>query len=121
MGLAAELADLPLVDHHCHPVTLQPLDRAGFELLLTEAHERGPEGASEFDSQVGVAVRRWCAPELGLAPHAPPDAYLTRRAELGPEETARRLLGACGVSDLLVDTGLTHPGFCDLGRLAELA
>ena len=66
MGIADELADLPLVDQHCHPVVLDPLNRAGFELLLTEAHERGPEGTSEFDSQVGLAVRRWCAPVLGL-------------------------------------------------------
>src|SRR5215217_2053470 len=110
MGIADELAELPLVDQHSHPVTLAALDRAAFELMLTEAHQRGPEGTTEFDSQVGVAVRRWCAPELGLAPHAPPDAYLAQRAELGPEETARRLLGASGVSDLLVDTGVTQPG-----------
>ena len=72
MGIADELADLPLVDQHCHPVVLDTLDRAGFELLLTEAHERGPAGTSEFDSQVGLAVRRWCAPVLGLEPHAQP-------------------------------------------------
>ena len=121
MGIADELADLPLVDQHCHPVVLDPLDRAGFELLLTEAHERGPEGTSELDSHVGLAVRRWCAPVLGLDAHAAPDAYLTRRAELGPREVARRLLGACRTSDLLVDTGLQHPGLCDLVTLGELS
>ncbi len=120
-GIADELADLPLVDQHCHPVVLDQLDRAGFELLLTEAHELGPEGTSQFDSQVGLAVRRWCAPVLGLEAHAAPDAYLTRRAELGPRETARLLLGACGTSDLLVDTGLRHPGLCDLAELADLS
>ena len=121
MGLADELADLPLVDQHCHPVVLDQLDRAGFELLLTEAHRLGPEGTSQFDSQVGLAVRRWCAPVLGLEEHATPDAYLTRRAELGPRETARLLLGACGTSDLLVDTGLRQPGLCDLAQLADLS
>jgi hypothetical protein len=121
MDVAEELAQLPLVDQHCHPVTLVGLDRAAFELLLTEAHERGPQGTSEFDSQVGLAVRRWCAPVLGLAPHASPDAYLERRADLGPTETARRLLGECGVSDLLVDTGLRHPGLCEADQLGELA
>jgi uncharacterized protein len=121
MSIGDDLARLALVDQHCHSVTLEPLDRAAFELLLTEAHERGAEGTSEFDSQVGLAVRRWCAPELGLEPHASPDAYLSRRADLGPEEAARRLLGACGAADLLVDTGLTMPGFCDLGRMAELS
>ena len=113
MGLADELADLPLVDQHCHPVVLDELDRSEFELLLTEAHESGPARTSQFDSQVGLAVRRWCAPVLGLEAHAAPDAYLTRRAELGPRETARRLLRGCGTSDLLVDTGLRRPG---LGR-----
>ena len=121
MSIADALAELPLVDQHCHPVVLGGLDRAGFELLLTEAHARGPEGTSEFDSQVGLAVRRWCAPELGLARHAAPDAYLARRAGIGPEETARRLLRACDVSDLLVDTGLSHPGLCTADRLGELS
>jgi uncharacterized protein len=121
MGIADELADLRLVDQHCHAVVLDPLDRAGFELLLTEAQQRGPVGTNEFDSQVGLAVRRWCAPELGLDRHAPPEGYLARRDELGPRETARRLLGACGTSDLLVDTGLQHPGLCDLGELADLS
>jgi predicted TIM-barrel fold metal-dependent hydrolase len=121
MGIAEELADLPLVDQHCHPVVLDPLDRAGFELLLTEAHEAGPAGTTVFDSQIGLAVRRWCAPVLGLEPHAAPQDYLARREELGPRESARRLLGACGATDLLVDTGLRHRGLCGPGELAELS
>ncbi|MEQ6899534.1 amidohydrolase family protein [Nocardioides sp. YIM 152588] len=121
MPLADDLAGLPLVDQHCHPVVLDPLDRPAFELLLTEAHERGPEGTSELDSQAGLAVRRWCAPALGLPPHAAAEEYLARRAALGPDEAARRLLGACGAVDLLVDTGLSHPGLCSPGRLGEHA
>lgn len=121
MTLAAELAGLPLVDQHVHPVVLDALDRSGFELLLTEANETGPDGTSEFDSQAGLAVRRWCAPVLGLPPHAPADDYLARRAELGALESARRLLRACGAVDLLVDTGLHHPGLCSPARLGELA
>ena len=121
MTVADELADLPLVDQHCHPVVLDPLDPEGFALLLTEAKRLGPAGTSELDSQVGVAVRRWCAPVLGLEPHAQPDDYLARREQLGARETARRLLGACGTSGLLVDTGLQHPGLCDLAELADLS
>jgi len=120
MGIADEIAAIPLVDQHCHPVVVDPLDRSEFELLLTEAHQRGAEGTSEFDSQVGLAVRRSCAPLLGLGPHADPDVYLARRETLGPNETARRLLRACGASDLLVDTGLHRPGLCDLPELADL-
>ena len=58
---------------------------------------------------------------LGLETHADPDAYLARRAELGPRATARTLLQACGSSDLLVDTGLAWPGLCGLAELADLA
>jgi uncharacterized protein len=119
-GMADELAGLPLVDQHCHPVVLDALDRTGFELLLTEGGVLDPE-RTEFDSQVGLAVRRWCAPALGLEPHSPPEAYLARRADLGPSETARLLLSACGVSDLLVDTGLKRPGLCGLSELAGLS
>lgn len=42
---------------------------------------------------------------LGLEPHATPDAYRARRAELGEAEVNRRFLTAAGVSDWLVDTG----------------
>ena len=121
MSIADELAGLPLVDQHCHPVVLDSLDRGRFELLLTEARDHGPEGTSEFDSQVGLAVRRWCAPVLGLEPHAHPEDYLARRAEVGPRESARALLRAGGVSDLLVDTGLEAPGLCEATELADLA
>lgn len=121
MSLADELAGIPLVDQHCHGVVLDPLDRRQFELMLTEAHEPGPDGTSGFDSQVGLAVRRWCAPLLGLDAHADADSYLARRATVGPRESAQTLLRACGTSDLLVDTGLHWPGLCDLDELADLA
>ncbi len=121
MSIVDELAEIPLVDQHCHAVVLDPLDRRQFELLLTEARDPGPAGTSALDSQVGLAVRRWCAPVLGLETHADPDAYLARRAELGPRATARTLLQACGNSDLMVDTGLAWPGLCGLAEVADLA
>lgn len=121
MSIADELAELPLVDQHCHPVVLDPVDRDRFERILTEAHDPAAERTTGFDSLVGLSVRRWCAPLLGLDPHAEPDAYLARRAALGPHETAQRLLRACAASDLLVDTGLSLPGMCGLAELAELS
>jgi hypothetical protein len=67
-----------------------------------------------FDSQLGFAVRRWCAPLLGLPAHASPEEYLERRGELGPAEVTARLLGAAEVDVFLVDSGfgppLTVPG-----------
>jgi len=99
------LDGVPLVDHHCHGVVRTDLDRAGFELLATESDRPAPDGCTGFDTQVGFAVRRWCAPVLGLPPHATPDDYLAQRARLGAAEVNRRLLGAAGVGTFLVDTG----------------
>ncbi|MFJ3207348.1 amidohydrolase family protein [Streptomyces flaveolus] len=97
------LAALDLVDHHCHGAVVDDLDRAGFEALLTEG-EAWP-GVSAFDSPVGLAVRRHCAPLLDLPRHASPDAYLARRSELGAAEVNRRFLRAAGTDVFCVDTG----------------
>ncbi|CAM5226579.1 Amidohydrolase OS=Streptomyces alboniger OX=132473 GN=CP975_08190 PE=4 SV=1 [Streptomyces alboniger] len=99
------LAAVRLVDHHCHGVTTDDLDRRAFESLLTEG-EPWP-GISPFDSPVGVAVRRHCAPLLDLPRHAPADVYLARRAELGAPEVNRRFLAAAGTGVFCVDTGYT--------------
>ncbi|GAA5061292.1 amidohydrolase family protein [Streptomyces similanensis] len=99
------LAGLPLVDHHCHGVVAADLDRTGFESLLTEAEVWPGSGVSPFDTPVGVAVRRHCAPLLDLPRHATPEEYLARRAELGAHEVNRRFLAAAGAAALLVDTG----------------
>jgi predicted TIM-barrel fold metal-dependent hydrolase len=100
------LADLPLVDAHCHAVAAGPVDAAAFAMWCTEASVAAPVGMSYLDSQLGYAVRRWCAPVLGLPAGAPIEAYLERRASLGPAEAGRRLLSAAGLAELLVDTGL---------------
>ncbi|WP_030442960.1 amidohydrolase family protein [Actinoplanes subtropicus] len=94
-----------LIDHHCHGPVAHDLDRAGFEALTTESDRPPPAGCSALDSQLGFALRRWCAPVLGLRPHADGDAYLARRRELGAAEVNRRLLRAAEVDAYLVDTG----------------
>ncbi len=111
----------PLVDHHCHGLVLRDLDRAGFEGLMNEGSGAGRWTGSPFDSMLGLAVRRHCAPLLGLEPHADPDAYLMRRQVLGPDEVARRLLGAAGIDTLLVDTGFLPDEICSPTELAALA
>jgi predicted TIM-barrel fold metal-dependent hydrolase len=113
------LAAARLVDHHCHGVVTDGLDRTGFESLLTEGTVW--PGISPFDSPVGVAVRRHCAPLLGLPRHAPPDAYLARRAELGPHEVNRRFLTAAGTDVFCVDTGYTPDRITSPGELAAIA
>ena len=94
-----------LIDHHVHGVVTADLDRPAFELLLTESPLPPAPGTSMFDSQLGFAVRRWCAPVLDLEPCAPAERYLERRAELGAAEVSRRLLTAAEVRRWLVDTG----------------
>jgi uncharacterized protein len=94
-----------LIDHHVHGVMTGDLDRTGFESLITEAAGPHGPGISLFDSQLGFAVRRWCAPLLDLEPFAAPEQYLERRAQLGAAEVNRRLLTAAGVREWLVDTG----------------
>jgi uncharacterized protein len=96
---------LPLIDHHCHGVVTAALDGPGVEGLLTESVWPAPPGTSAFDSQLGFAVRRWCAPVLDLEPSVPAARYLERRAELGPDEVNRRLLEAAAVEAWLVDSG----------------
>lgn len=110
----------PLVDHHCHGLVLDDLDRPGFETLMNE----GPGGSTHvrtpFDSMLGLAIRRWCAPVLGLEPHAEPEDYLRRRRELGAIEASRRLLAASGTSAFLVDAGLAPGHVCTPDDLAGL-
>ena len=96
---------LALIDHHVHGVVTGALDRAGIESLLSEAPGPPAPGTSRFDSQLGFAVRRWCAPILDLEPSAPAQEYAERRAELGTVEVNSRLLRAAGVQAWLVDTG----------------
>jgi len=96
---------LALIDHHVHGVVTADLDRAGLELLMTEASGPPAAGTTMFDSQLGFAIRRWCAPVLDLEPSAPAEDYLRRRVELGTAEVNRRLLTAAGVAQWLIDTG----------------
>jgi hypothetical protein len=110
-----------LVDHHCHGLVTRDLDRAGFEELLTEADTVSPLGTSLFDSSIGLAVRRWCAPVLDLPAHVPADEYLARRAELGAAEVNRRFLRAAGIDTFLVDDGFRADELTTVDELGALA
>src|SRR5260370_36244062 len=95
---------LALIDHHVHGVVTGDLDRAGFELLMTEASGPPAPGTSMFDSQLGFTLRRWRAPVLDLEPSTAAEGYLRRRAELGTAEVNKRLLSAAGGCQRLGDT-----------------
>ncbi|MBF8185081.1 amidohydrolase family protein [Nonomuraea sp. K274] len=104
-GLVRAVEELPLVDHHVHGATGRDLSRTAFEELITESDRPVPPWMTQFDSQVGYAILRHCAPVLGLDPHCTPEEYLARRARLGAYEVNRLLLGAGGVAHFLVETG----------------
>ena len=57
---------LALVDHHVHGAAAGPLDGPGIEWMLTEAAAPGPPGTTMWDTPLGFAIRRWCAPMLDL-------------------------------------------------------
>jgi uncharacterized protein len=119
--LADDVERLRLIDHQCHGVVKADLDLAEFERLISESFDPPPAGTSRFDSPLGLAVRRWCAPVLGLEPFASPQAYVARRGELGAEEAARLLLGQAGLGALLIDTGYRADELHGLRGMGALA
>jgi uncharacterized protein len=112
------LAEIPVLDHHCHGVVEEELDRARFEELMSESYLRGAAGPTAFDSPLGLAILRWCTPLLDLEPHADPDAYLERRAALGAPEVNRRMLRGTLSKQLLIDTGIGEE-LLDLESMSE--
>jgi predicted TIM-barrel fold metal-dependent hydrolase len=113
-----DLTDLALVDGHCHQVTVEPLSDVAFALWCTEsAYAR----ESTLDSQLGYAIRRWCAPVLGLPVHAAVPDYLAARRDMGPDEAVRTLMRAARLSAMLVDTGLPPAGMVTIGQMSDLA
>src|SRR3954447_19848483 len=118
MSVRDAVESTALVDHHCHGVLVGDPDDATFDAMLTEG---GPApGQTNFDTPVGLSVRRHCAPLLDLEPHAPAAEYLRRRRELGAAEVNRRFLTATGTVVFAVDTGFNPDGLTGPGQLAEL-
>ncbi|HUW77707.1 MAG TPA: amidohydrolase family protein [Candidatus Nanopelagicaceae bacterium] len=105
-GPASEaLAEALLVDHHVHGVVIENPSIADFANMITESDRSPASISAAFDTQVGFAVRRWCAPKLDLPSHAEPEAYFARRIELGAPEVNRRLLQGSGIGHFLIETG----------------
>ncbi|WP_327103826.1 amidohydrolase family protein [Nonomuraea glycinis] len=119
-GLHRIIEDLALADHHAHGVSGHDLSRVEFEQLITESDRPVPEWMTQFDSQLGYAILRHCAPVLGLEPHASPEAYLARRAVLGADEVNRRLLTASGVGHYLIETGYRAGEILGPSAMAEV-
>ena len=101
----AAVAAVALVDHHVHGALRATPDRPTLEGLLTESDRPVPPWMTMFDSPLGLAIRRWCAPLLDLEPGAGAEEYLARRTALGEAEVTRRMLRHNGVGHYLVETG----------------
>jgi len=112
------LESVRLVDHHCHSVFTHALDRQAFELVLTESRSVVP-GSTNFDTQLGYALLRWCSPMLGLDAHVTAEAYLDRRGSLGVERLNQLFLGSSGVGSYLLDTGFPSGQVLGLGAIAS--
>jgi uncharacterized protein len=118
-ALAEHVNSVRLVDHHVHGCWVSSGDRARFVNALNEANTADlPDHDAAFDSQLGFAVRADCAPLLGLAPHADWTTYWLRRSEFDEGELARIFLPEAGVSDWLIDTGLTD-GVADIDAMTK--
>lgn len=121
MDLDEHLRTVRLVDHHVHGWFSEPGDRAAFEAALHEGSTGPvPPYLDGFDLPIGVAVRRWCAPLLGLPALASADEYWEARSSTPYDELVRTFLGAAGVERWVVDTGLTPDLVTDPEPRAEV-
>ncbi len=119
--LRATIDRLPLVDHHCHGVrTVDPESATALEGWIAETSYPAAPGTTRWDTPVGLAVRRWCAPLLDLPPFPSPDEYLGRRLELGAANVNERLLRATGATTLLLDTGFRADEIAAPAEMARL-
>jgi uncharacterized protein len=115
------IRSLPLLDQHCHGVIQHDPSAAQLEALINEGGNPAAPGTTRWDSPVGLALRRHCAPVLDLEPFAAPADYLARRHALGTEEVNQRLLRAAGTAGLILDTGFRSGEIADPASMARLA
>lgn len=121
-GVADHLRTVTLIDHHVHGAFDKPVDRAGFEAAINEGStDPVPSFMTQFDSPLGLSIRRWCAPLIGLDALAGADDYWARRSEYSPDELARVMLPAAGVSRWIVDTGFKGDLITTPERLTDLS
>ncbi|MDA3624748.1 amidohydrolase family protein [Saccharopolyspora sp. WRP15-2] len=118
--LQARLADIPLIDHHVHGPLRDRVSRTEFESLITESDRPVPSWMTQFDSQIGFAIRRHCAPLLGLPERASAEDYWAARSELDPDELTRRLLSASGTRHWLIETGYRGEQILSPDELGQL-
>jgi uncharacterized protein len=97
-----DLSTIPVVDHHCHPWlrTSEPFDAATYRRLFTEGVD-----PAIGDGVPGTIYYRWTIRELARTLICEPteEAVLTRRAELGHDAVAARLMADSRVEAAILD------------------
>lgn len=115
------LDTVPLVDHHTHSIVGGRVDAAAYVFMLDETDRPAAAALAGLDTQVGFAVRRWCAPLLGMSAGEPAESFLSVRLAMRNEEAAARLLPAAGFGRVILETGYRGDelvGVEEVGRLA---
>ena len=120
-GVNELLATVGLADHHVHGIVRGAVDEAGLADMLIESDRRSAAVAAGYDTQVWHAVRRWCAPVLGLSASAPAAEYVAARLALGQEAVASAMLPLAGFNHLVVETGFRGDLISPPAELAALA
>ncbi len=103
--LREHIENIKLTDHHVHGVVRDNPSAEQFANMITESDRTPKSVEAALDTQVGFAVRRWCAPVLGLPVHASATEYFHRRIDLGSERVNQLLLNKTGISHYLIETG----------------
>lgn len=103
--LREHIEKIKLTDHHVHGVVRENPSAESFANMITESDRTPKSVEAALDTQVGFAVRRWCAPLLGLPAHSSGIDYFQRRIELGSNRVNQILLNESGISHYLIETG----------------
>lgn len=114
------IAAVPLIDHHVHSIVRGRVEPAAFAAMASESDRPSAADAAGLDTQAGIAIRRWCAPLLGLPAGVPAASYLEHRRSLANEDVAKALLPAAGFERLLVDTGYRPDLLVDPSELGRI-
>jgi len=120
-GVNACLREARLVDHHVHSILTGQLSVERLVADLSETALPDAAAVAGIDHQLGVAVRRWCAPLLGLPRHVEADTWLRHRATMDNAVAAASLLPPAGFEALYVDTGFRSAELLPVDELARLA
>jgi uncharacterized protein len=116
----ASLREARFVDHHVHGILRGRLTPGQLVAGLSETDRAEAAASAGIEHQLGIAVRRWTAPLLGLESQLPAEEWLATRALVDNEDAAARLLPAAGFAALYLDTGYRSSQLVSTDEMAGL-